>query len=197
MNISEFQLSAFCDRPIKPTADIIIELLQKINKITKISFLPNILSLPTFNLSTGQIDNTQSLAFVTNEQKNTIVYNQNRLDITFSSGLKTDQIDSTFNCMIELVKIFLEYNDLRANRLALNITWSVNSDNICFNSEIERKYIEEFKTLDTTQIKEWSSRILFYKSLEKISLNIIIDINKVSNQTERLPQKIYHLDISK
>lgn len=192
-SILNIQLSSFCDSPIKVDAKTSTSIVSELNKNSDIEFLPNIIVLPTLNMMTGKIDNIQTLAFSSTKQTESIVCNGNRIDIVFNL-LPEKSFNETINSILNIMVLLMTKYDLRANRLAVNITWSSNT-NTKFDNEYENKYLKNFKSLAIGEIKQWSTRILFEKNIKTENLNEPVNV-VVSQNKELESQEVYHIDIN-
>ena len=73
------QLSDFGNCNIKTTAANFSNLIEKINRLEKFEYLPNIVSGQSIDLLEGKINTTSNLSFITASQLSHIICMDNRI----------------------------------------------------------------------------------------------------------------------
>lgn len=197
------QLSVFGNYNIEATATNISNLMQKINKLGKFEYLPNIVTGQNIDLIAGKINTTSNLSFITASQLSQIICMDNRIDclINFNSDYQ-DTIDDSLQFCQDVLAIIMDNFPILGNRLAVNINELSNSFSPkLFESKLGQSVITVLDFYDDKTLDEWSTRannrfpIKISGKLE--TLNVITELTLVQNNQNNNEKRILcHLDIN-
>lgn len=196
--ILNVQLSVFCNYTIEPNAQNISSLMNEINGLGKLEFLPSIMPEQNIDLATGKIDSVSNLSFVTSDQSNQIICRNERIDCILNVSVnKEAEIENDVEFAKQIITLIMKKYSIQSNRLALNIN--------CLGNQIEEmkfdgKIIPALKFYQNKDIKEWNLRnntsypITISKKQEYI--NIITELGIAINSLNKQKRTICHVDIN-
>ena len=154
------QLSVFGNCNIKTTAANISNLMQKINRLGKFEYLPNIVSGQSIDLLEGKINTTSNLSFITASQLSHIICMDNRIDclLNFNSEYQ-DTISNGLQFFQDVLAIIMYNFPILGNRLAININELSDSFSPeLFNTELAQSVISVLDFYKDKSLDEWSTR---------------------------------------
>lgn len=196
------QYSVFSNIHIKPSAEIINDMLTELNKIGEYNFIPNIIIGQNIDIPTGRIVPLNNISYITVDQRIQIACLNERIDVTINNA-DSSQSDSLFELIVyarKMLALVMKKNWILSNRLALNI--SLLSDTLessIFESCIGKKYC---KTLDFylgEQLDEWSTRTNVKKEIKMDQnelLNIITEVSSIIDGASGKRRFLCHMDIN-
>ena len=196
--ILNIQLSAFCDCRIEPSAENISNLMNEINKLGKIEFLPNIISTQNVDLASGKIDVISNLSFVTSDQSNQIICRNERIDCLLNLAANEDsKFENNIEFAKKVVVLIMKSYSVQSNRLALNVNLLGNQIQ---KMKFDKNIIPALDLYNGKDIKEWSLRnnMSFpIKISEKDeNVNVITELGIAVNKVSDEKRMLCHIDIN-
>lgn len=199
-NIINLQVSIFCNKHIEPTPEKITTLMGKINLMSKLNFLPNIVNGQNIDILTKRVTNISNLAFTTANQQFQILCMDNRIDIIFNTNADV-ALDYKRHIVIaeSILKLIMDEEEIIGNRLAFNIQ-IIGAKSIGDVSAFVSKYGKPLSFYENRAIEEW---VLRYNSREPIdmagkseTLNVVTNLSIVQNVDTAEKRILCHMDIN-
>ena len=200
--VLNIQLSAFTNHRIEPNASNISKLMNEINNLKIKEFLPNITTGQTFDLVKRRVDTVSNLAFVTTDNSGQIICQNERIDCIFNFN-ENDKCDfenelKKLKCILLLI---MNERNIVSNRLALNISLlSEPYFGELQNTIFGKNLVSSLKFYEDKEFKEWSMRENSWCPItiseKEDMLNVITELNMVTNEQQNEKRILCHMDIN-
>lgn len=199
--IVNYQLSIFGTYSILPTPENVTSLMNVVNNVSGMQFLPNLISGQQVEFPANRITSITNLGYVTQDQKYGISFLNERIDVSYNRVDNADLSFENFYSFAEkILSAVMEKHELSSYRLAANIEALERDLSGQQIMGLGKSIISSAKYYKEKPLTEWSTRINAESDIEidKVSekLNTILNVSTVKAIPSNDIALMYHIDIN-
>lgn len=197
-----YQLSMFGEFSIGPTPENISRLMPKINEMTTVVFLPNLISRQVVDEPADRIITVSRLGFVTQDQRYSVIFFDERIDVFYNSRIDDTNLPLEDFCALatDIFSAILREFPNQSNRLALNVQEIYEMES---HEKMQSKGKELLKPAgyyNNRDFSEWSMRTNSQQNIcisqTDETINVISELSSAVNATGKKSAILSHLDIN-
>ncbi len=196
-----YQLSIFGEYSIIPSPEIVTILMNALNQSTNEVFLPNIVNTQQIEVPSNKISLISNLGFVTQDQRYSVVIQNNRIDVSFNKMSDYEvEMDEFYDLAERVIGTIIEKLKLTANRLAANILMLTECQDLNKINTLGRLFLNGAKYYENKMMCEWSTKCNAQSSIRisdrEEKINTITDLRSTTSTTGEEVAVLYHVDIN-
>jgi hypothetical protein len=186
-NVISLQLVVFCNRHIAPTPDKIVSIMERINSLSELEFLPSTITAQNIDVFTRQVMNVSNLSFSTlvAEKACKITYHDTRIDVVFDVTSNTFlNYEQDVSIASKLLETVMDVDNIVGNRLAF-IVGTVNVAGSDSYSTLVNSMMKPLEFYKERTLDEWAYSCNIRETVDikgvKEAVNVLTDMGCAQN----------------